>query len=72
MADMNDANKTLRAPSSAIGTWEKFQIVASGSFYGFKSLANNLYVSADLNVANAPLEAKFATTIGSWESFTCQ
>jgi hypothetical protein len=44
-ANMNDANKTLTPTASAIGTWEKYQIVASGSFYGFKSLANGLYVS---------------------------
>jgi len=72
-ADMNDANKTLKVTmSTTIGAWEKFQFVASGSFYGLKSSANGLYVSADLNVANGPLEAKWATTVGGWEQFTCQ
>jgi hypothetical protein len=71
-ADMNDANKTLKAAGTAIGAWEKFQFVSAGNgWYGLKSAANGLYVSADLNVANGPLEAKWATTIGGWEQFQC-
>jgi hypothetical protein len=72
-ANLNYAKKTLTPFATSIGAWEKFQFVSQGNrWYAIKSNANGLYLSADLNVENAPLEAGWATTVGGWEQLQCQ
>ena len=59
----------LEARSSAIHTWEKFNVVdAGGGFVGLQAQANDLYVSAWISDPNAPLEAR-AQWVKTWEMF---
>jgi hypothetical protein len=63
----------LRARSTRVGPWEKYQCVAIGTNrWAIRSRANGRYVSAELAYAGAlqgTLRAR-ASRIGSWEQFT--
>lgn len=67
-------NGMLRARATAIGTWERFQIVGNCRVLpgcAIRALANGRYVSAeklDPGAQNGMLRAR-ATTIGTWERF---
>jgi hypothetical protein len=56
----------LRARSTSIAPWEKFDVVCrTNSYCTIKSLANNKYVSVESSTA---LRAR-ATSVGSTEKF---
>ncbi|MEV4620788.1 hypothetical protein AB0J74_19015 [Asanoa sp. NPDC049573] len=64
----------LRARSSGVGAWEKFQqcIDSANNVFTLKSLANNRYVTTEMNYPGSfkyMLRAR-ATTAGAWEKFT--
>jgi hypothetical protein len=66
-------NGVLRARSTSVGGWEKFQCVAVGTNqWALRSRANGKYVSAELGYPGsvyATLRAR-STSIGSWEADT--
>jgi hypothetical protein len=69
-AEASTAGVPVRARSGSVGGWEKFEIVDAGSgWVGLKAKANNKYLSANLNLADKPLVADWATGIGGWEKF---
>lgn len=73
LANLNDAtNVPIIATSTAVGAWEKFDLVdAGGGAVALKSVANGKYVSCDLTSgAGRALKAPWATSIGTWEKFT--
>jgi outer membrane protein assembly factor BamB len=63
----------LRARSSTLGAWEKYQCIAIGTNqWAIRSRANGKYVTAELGYAGSlqgTLRAR-ASTVGSWEQFT--
>jgi hypothetical protein len=63
----------LRARSTSVGAWEKYQCAAIGANrWAIRSRANGKYVSAELSYAGSlqgTLRAR-ASTVGSWEQFT--
>jgi hypothetical protein len=66
------ASAPLKARSTAIGGWEKFQFIKqSNGNYAIKANANGLYVSARIDTSNTPLQAS-AGAVNAWEMFTCQ
>ena len=66
-------NGVLRARSTSVGTWEKFQCVAVGANqWALRSRANGKFVSAELHYAGSlygTLRAR-STTVGTWEKDT--
>jgi hypothetical protein len=59
----------LQARSMAVQTWEKFNVIDTGSgFVALQAQANNLYVSAWISDPNTPLEAR-AQSVNTWEKF---
>ena len=70
----NIANSILRARDyGSVGAWEQYDLVSLGGCqYALKSLANNRYVTTEINyngAYNGTLRAA-ATTIGPWEQYT--
>ena len=60
----------LVANSFTVGTAQLFNVVSEGgNNFALLSQANNLYVSANLNDSDF-LQAGFATSAGTWETFT--
>jgi beta-glucanase (GH16 family) len=64
----NGGSSALTAIRTAVGDWEKFQVVDLGwGNVALKSLANNRYVCAENGGASALLAR--STEIGAWETF---
>jgi len=71
-ANMLDSHRYVQAIwATSIGTWEKFDVYDAGSgLVGLKAVANNLYVSTNLNPGGGnDLQAGWATSIGTWEQY---
>lgn len=65
----NQADAPLKANSTAVGNWEKFQVVDAGNGYiALRALSNNRYVVAWANRLDNPLLAH-STAVGGWERF---
>lgn len=70
-ARIDVTNTPLQCIATTPQAWEEYTVVNAGNgLIALKAVANGLYVSAWLNDANTPLEARSATTIQAWEEFT--
>ena len=70
-ARTDQTSSPLDASATTPQAWEEYTVVDAGNgLIALKAVANGLYVSAWLNDANSPLEARSATTIQAWEEFS--
>ena len=64
-----DQGGNLLSVAPSVQDWEKFDVVDyGGGWFALKSHANGKFVTANLNLANAPLQA-VASTAQQWEMF---
>jgi xylan 1,4-beta-xylosidase len=67
--DLNDSRILKASWATAVGSWERFQVIdAGGGKVALLALNNNRYVSNDLNNSRHA-RADWATGIGAWEKF---
>ncbi|HEV3193489.1 MAG TPA: hypothetical protein VGY54_23435 [Polyangiaceae bacterium] len=65
-----DQDGFVSASANVASTWETFDIVDAGNgLVALKSHLNNLFVTAELDMDNAPLHAR-ASSIDAWETFS--
>ena len=65
-----DQDGYVSASATVASTWETFDVVDAGNgSVALKSHLNNLFVTAELDMDNAPLHAR-ASSIDTWETFS--
>jgi hypothetical protein len=71
ISNSGDDYGMLRARATAVGPWEQYTLLVSGSVWAIRSDANGRYVSAEISRTGADygmLRAR-ATEIGPWEQY---